>query len=119
MAELVDPPDDSGFGAVVVGPGVVEGDETAGTYERRPCKPVAAHAVVGVVAVDEEHVDGFAFERGFLSNTGAYTSLAENAKAFSREDAVIFCRKRYNKVGGELSYVPVLSSDILELTEGA
>ena len=56
-------------------------------------------------------------EKGWWGKTG-YTSVFAEAKEFTRETAIHFCKARNNgKTDGLLGAVPVLSSDLFEVME--
>jgi hypothetical protein len=52
---------------------------------------------------------------GWWGNAGTYVSEIKDAKTFTLEEAVAFCKKRFNSHTG-INAVPVAEGDILRIT---
>lgn len=57
----------------------------------------------------------YAGDKGFWGNGGTYVSQFRDAKEFTREAAIDFCRRRVNKAVGDMPCVPVPADDMREV----
>jgi hypothetical protein len=59
----------------------------------------------------------YAGERGFWSNGGTWVSKFTDAKGFTRQEAISFCQRRYNKATEDMPCVPVRVDDLRDATK--
>lgn len=56
-------------------------------------------------------------ERGWWTNASGYSSEIKDAKSFTHEEAIEFCRRRYSKVSGQLAAFPISEDDVLAVSK--
>lgn len=54
-------------------------------------------------------------EKGWWGKSSSFTSAVEQAKVFTRYEAIAFCRARMNKELGAMGFVPVRQDDVEEV----